>query len=214
MLLKLRYYGDPILRRKTVDVSPEELLSSEFQEFLRDLAETMHAEDGVGLAAPQVGSEKRVCVAADGETVHVLVNPRIRGRSIQLTCDNEGCLSLPGLQAQVARHERVIVQALDPQGHPIEIRAKGLFARVLQHEIDHLEGVLYIDRAEPNTLVWLERKGEDEVDRVPVELAEVKRVFARRYHQGKSREELSFDPPSFQQASQIPSSGGGDERRG
>ncbi|MDZ7373061.1 MAG: peptide deformylase [candidate division KSB1 bacterium] len=212
MVLKLRYYGDPVLRRPTTNVDLAELRSEAFQAFLDDLVETMHAEDGVGLAAPQVGSDKRVCVASDGEKVHVLINPRIRGRSIQMEEDAEGCLSLPGLQAQVPRHTRVIVEALDPQGNPLELRAKGLFARVLQHEIDHLNGVLYIDRAEPGTLVWLRKDERDTIEKVPAQLAEVKRAFATRYHEGKKLAELVFDPPRI--TATTASHGGSDERGG
>ncbi len=196
--MRLRYYGDPILRRWTVEVTTEELRSQKFQQFLRDLEETMVVEDGVGLAAPQVGSSKRVCVASDGERAHVLVNPRIRGRSVRMETDVEGCLSLPGLQADVPRHSRVIVEALTPAGEKIEIRAKGFFARVLQHEIDHLDGVLYVDRADLSTLVWLKKVGEDQVRKIPTTLEEVKRTYAHEYHLNRPVEALTFDPtPRF-----------------
>lgn len=194
MALKLRYYGDPILRRPTKEVSEQQLRSEEFQEFLRELEETMHREDGIGLAAPQVGSSARVCVASDGEHVHTLINPRIRGRSARVETDVEGCLSLPALQAEVPRHYRVIVHALNPDGEPVVLHAKGLFARVLQHEIDHLDGVLYVDRADLSTLVWLEKRSDDEVEKLPTTLEEVKTRFARQLHGGKSPEELVFDP--------------------
>ena len=194
MVLEVKKYGDPVLRRKTTLVPREMLEDPDFQQFLDDLVETMQVEDGVGLAAPQVGDSRRVCVAVDGDEVHVLINPKIRGRSVRQATDTEGCLSLPGLQAEVQRPAKVIVKALNRRGETVEIRARGLFARILQHEIDHLDGVLYVDRADLSTLVWLRKAGEDKVEKEPTTLDEVKRVYRQEYHADKQEKELVFDP--------------------
>ncbi len=194
MVLEVKKYGDPVLRRKTSLVPREMLEDPNFQQFLDDLVETMQVEDGVGLAAPQVGDSRRVCVAVDGDEVHVLINPKVRGRSVRFASDTEGCLSLPGLQAEVSRPAKVIVKALNRHGETIELRARGLFARILQHEIDHLDGVLYVDRADLSTLVWLHNVGDEKVEKQPTTLEEVKRVYRQKYHAQKTDEELIFDP--------------------
>jgi peptide deformylase len=201
MVLDVKKYGDPVLRRKTSLVPREMLEDPEFQKFLDDLVETMQVEDGVGLAAPQVGDSRRVCVAVDGDEVYVLINPKIRGRSVRLATDTEGCLSLPGLQADVPRPAKVIVKAQNRRGETIELRARGLFARILQHEIDHLDGVLYVDRADLSTLVWLRKVAEDKVEKEPTTLDEVKRAYRQKYHAEKPVEELVFDP--IQETEQV-----------
>ena len=148
-MLKLRYYGDPILRRRAMDVQA-------FDASLRDLAsqmlEAMEREEGVGLAAPQVGLDLRLLVALamrepGDETAEpvVMVNPEILERSHETWVYEEGCLSIPGVRGDVTRPERVRVhyQDLDGTNHTIEV--DGMFARILQHEIDHLNGKLFID---------------------------------------------------------------------
>jgi peptide deformylase len=121
------------------------------KELIRDMFDTMYESDGVGLAATQVGVGKRVIVIdvspADETAVPVaLVNPEIIGREGEMTVCMEGCLSVPGVQGEVARSEGVVVQGLDENGEPVTLRAGGILARCLQHEIDHLDGVLFIDR--------------------------------------------------------------------
>jgi len=148
-VLKLRYYGDPILRRRAMDVQA-------FDASLRDLAsqmlEAMEREEGVGLAAPQVGLDLRLLVALamrepGDETAEpvVMVNPEILERSHETWVYEEGCLSIPGVRGDVTRPERVRVhyQDLDGTNHTIDV--DGMFARILQHEIDHLNGKLFID---------------------------------------------------------------------
>lgn len=125
-------------------------MDDRIRELVRDLFETMYAASGVGLAAPQVGVGKRVIVV-DVSPVEEniaplgLVNPEIVERK-GLVEGTEGCLSIPGVEGVVPRAESVLVRALDPQGQPVRIRAEGLLARALQHEIDHLDGILFIDR--------------------------------------------------------------------
>ncbi len=146
-ILTIRLYPDPVLRVRCHDV---EAFDSELERLVEDLVETMYAAPGVGLAAPQVGVESRVCVvdATAGEepdNLLVLVNPRIL-ESSGSEIDVEGCLSIPDISDKVERPYAVSVAAFDVQGGEQLIAAKGLEARAIQHEIDHLDGVLFTDR--------------------------------------------------------------------
>lgn len=142
---RIRTLGDPVLKQETRDVSPVE-------EDLTDLLETMFAvmdrEQGVGLAAPQIGIQKRLMVWRNPETEegYVLVNPRIVERSEETEMAEEGCLSIPGRVMQVERSERVVVEGANATGAPVKLEATGLLARIMQHEIDHLDGNLILDR--------------------------------------------------------------------
>ena len=135
--------GDPVLRTKSEAVIK---VSQKIKALLADMADTMYAALGVGLAAPQVGISKRVIVVDVGEGLLELVNPKIVSAQGEDTKE-EGCLSVPGLVGEVTRAAEVVVRAQDGKGRHREITATGLLARALQHEIDHLEGVLFIDRA-------------------------------------------------------------------
>jgi peptide deformylase len=140
-------YPDPILRRPCPEVTD---FGPGLAALVTDLAETMSAAPGVGLAAPQLGVSARVAVvnvtpAAPGSKLHVLVNPRLVERD-GLESDSEGCLSIPGLAEKVDRPLRVKVAAQDIDGRPFETVAEGFLARVFCHEIDHLDGILFIDR--------------------------------------------------------------------
>jgi peptide deformylase len=146
-VLKVRRYGDPVLRRRAtavVEVTPE------IRRLAEDMIDTMYDEVGIGLAAPQVGISLRLMVVGDaeGQSAQVLVNPAITDQGGTVTAE-EGCLSLPGVFAPVTRFEWVVLEAHDLQGRPVSMRARGLRARVFQHEMDHLDGVLFIDRLEP-----------------------------------------------------------------
>ena len=140
-------YPDPFLRKKA---PPVPRVDEKVGELIRDLFETMRAASGVGLAATQVGVGKRVIVVdishADTESAPLaLVNPEIV-ESRGLEEGTEGCLSIPGVEGVVPRAEYVLVKALDGDGRPVQVPAHGLLARALQHEIDHLDGILFIDR--------------------------------------------------------------------
>ncbi|MBI4550089.1 MAG: peptide deformylase [Candidatus Omnitrophica bacterium] len=143
--LEVRTYPDPVLSQ--VSLSVEELTENDRQ-FIRDLVDTMYEYDGVGIAAPQVGVLKRIIVVSPNaekgkETVYL--NPRIleeEGEEIGL----EGCLSLPGISGEVKRAQSIRVEAQDLDGRKLEFRVKGFEARVIQHELDHLNGKLFIDR--------------------------------------------------------------------
>lgn len=134
----------PVLRRKAKRISRYD---SYLERLVRDLWETMRAAPGVGLAAPQIGESVRVLVAEYEENSVALINPEIIKHSDETLYGLEGCLSIPGFVGEdVPRHSAITVKARDPKGKEIRVKAEGWWARVLQHEIDHLDGVLYIDR--------------------------------------------------------------------
>ncbi|MFQ5868000.1 MAG: peptide deformylase [bacterium] len=140
--LTIRLYGDPVLRRKCREV---EEMTGDVQKLIDNMAKLMHKNKGLGLAAPQVGMLKRVIIADVGDGLVSLVNPRIlwrQGKEIM----SEGCLSIPGINLEIKRSKEVIVEGLNKEGEKVQLGAVGLLARVLQHEIDHLDGVLIVDR--------------------------------------------------------------------
>ncbi len=146
--LRILTYPEPFLLKETV---PLENIDGAVQEMINAMAETMYAAPGVGLAASQVGWGKRVLIydiapREEGRRLHVLVNPRIVAAEGEVLSENEGCLSVPDYRADVKRAERVLVEAFDREGNPVRLEAEGFQAIVLQHEIDHLNGVLFIDR--------------------------------------------------------------------
>jgi peptide deformylase len=145
-VLAIRIYPDPVLRAKCRAVTA---IDDRVRKLAADMVETMHAAPGIGLAAPQVGVEERIAVldlsvGEDPKQVHVLINPEIVHREGAET-DVEGCLSLPGLTDKVERPTAVRVKALDLSGKPVELNADGWLARAVCHEIDHLDGVLFVD---------------------------------------------------------------------
>jgi len=145
--------GEPVLRRVAKKVDPKEISDPLFQQLIDDMFETMYAAPGDGLAAPQINVSKRLFVVDAGEdeehpegTKHVVINPKIESarEEVELV---EGCLSVPGFVGDIMRYERVVVTGLDRNGQKIRLEGGDLFAQALQHEIDHLNGVLYIDKA-------------------------------------------------------------------
>lgn len=157
--LQICTYPDPILRRKA---EPVAAVDREIHKLIDEMAETMYSAPGIGLAANQVGKPQRVLVVdlqrPDYERgLLVLVNPKIVAASGEITYE-EGCLSVPEFFSNVKRYEQVTVQALDRDGKPVEISADGLLAVVLQHEIDHLEGRLFIDHLGTITREFFKRK--------------------------------------------------------
>ena len=154
--------NNPVLRRKAHAV--ENPNTRDTQQLIDDMIATMRDAPGVGLAAPQVAVGQRIAVVEYGEMpedapedfepdkkLYVVVNPEIVARSDEMVDGTEGCLSLPGYAGNVKRHSAVTVRALNRKGKPIKIKARGWLARIFQHEIDHLDGVLFIDRA---SKVW------------------------------------------------------------
>ena len=142
-ILEIKEYGEPVLREKALPVKE---VTPEILNIIKDMAETMYADSGVGLAAPQVGISKRI-ILIDGEEdgLIVLINPMIVKSEGEVVAE-EGCLSVPGIYSQVKRASKVTVKALNENGDPIEITKEALTARALQHEIDHLDGILFVDR--------------------------------------------------------------------
>jgi peptide deformylase len=145
----IRIMGDPVLREKA---KPLAGIDDETRRLIKDMFDTMYQADGVGLAAPQVGVSQRVIVVDPRETnVKPLgiVNPVIVAKAEDVDRGEEGCLSIPGLKDIVERSAGVVVEGLDADGNPLHLEAEGLLARVLQHEVDHLDGVLFVDRVSP-----------------------------------------------------------------
>ncbi len=135
------------LRTRSKEVDPAIIKTPAFQTWLDDLVETMWKADGVGIAAPQVGRWIRVFVAVEGKTPHIVINPVMVRKSWRMENGEEGCLSVPGKWGIVRRHRGFALKGLGRDGKPVVYDANGFFARVLQHELDHLDGILFIDRA-------------------------------------------------------------------
>ena len=146
MLLDVLIIPDSKLRHKAQKLTSQQLKSPEVQSFIDNLIETMKTKDGIGLAAVQVGKDWPIfCVAtADGD--QVFINTKIIKKSWRKQVDEEGCLSVPDVYGTVKRSENIIVKAQDRNGKSFTIKAYGLFARVIQHEYDHLQGVLFVDK--------------------------------------------------------------------
>ncbi len=160
---------EPSRRVRRVDEGVQDLVDA--------MIEALREADGIGLAAVQIGVPERVVVielpAPTGEDEletqeppqpesYVLINPRVLRASPEVEESIEGCLSIPGWVGEVERHRSIVVEALDEQGRELRIEAEGLLARVLQHEIDHCEGVLFIDRIEDPERIWPVEKGREE----------------------------------------------------
>jgi peptide deformylase len=175
VILKIRATGEPVLRGRARPLQPEEIRLPSTQELIAAMRETMQDAPGVGLAAPQVGLPLQLAVIEDREeymkdlspellaererkpvAFQVIINPVLTLESAAEVEFFEGCLSLPGLVALVPRARKVKVECLDAQGQPRVIRASGWHARILQHEIDHLAGALYVDRMRSVSLCSLE----------------------------------------------------------
>lgn len=135
------------LRERSIDVDPKTIGTPEFQTFLDDLIETMFVEDGVGIASPQVGKNIRVFIVNEKAGPKAYINPEISLLSEATVDSEEGCLSVPGTWGIVPRAKKAHVCALDRHGRRVEFDAKGFMAIVFQHEFDHLNGILFIDKA-------------------------------------------------------------------
>lgn len=164
---------DPVLRRKARTVTT---FDKKLQTLIDDMIETMREAPGVGLAAPQVGISERIIVVeyyeneeaeqVEDETkkrVWVMLNPEIVKASEEKVMGVEGCLSIPNLVGEVERHEAIQIKGLNRRGQPMRVKAAGWLARIFQHEIDHLNGIVFTDRA---TRVWIPQTEEEKEDRV------------------------------------------------
>ncbi len=193
MRLKLVQVGEEVLRQTARPLAPEEIRSEFIRQLIVDMHETLRDAPGVGLAAPQVGVPIQLAIIEDmpeysrdigaeqlaarerrPTPFHVIVNPEIAGHSDEQVEFFEGCLSLAGFTALVPRFRRVSVRCLDENGEPKVIEASGWYARILQHEIDHLSGAVYIDRMHTRTFMSLENFTRRWKDRP---ISEVKRTL-------------------------------------
>lgn len=178
MRLKIVQAGDPVLRTQARRLTHEEIISDEIQRLIGDMRETMRDAPGVGLAAPQVGASLQIAVIEDREELfsglpeqelaekerrpvpfHVIINPEITLLGEDWADFYEGCLSLSGFSAVVPRARRIRIACLDENSGSRSIEASGWYARILQHEIDHLHGTLYIDRMDSRTFTSLDNWG-------------------------------------------------------
>lgn len=158
--LTLSLYPDPILRAKARTLTDEELQDRSLPQLLLDMEQTMEANDGIGLAAPQIGKSIRVAIVKTKDGIVPLINPKIIKKSFKKEIGSEGCLSIPGVFGTVKRHLKITVETSDADGKPMKFTAEGMFARVVQHEIDHLDGVLFIDKIKELT------DGEEELEKL------------------------------------------------
>ena len=171
MKLKIVQAGDPVLRKKSRQLTREEITSAQIQQLIDLMRQTMREAPGVGLAAPQIGQSIQLAVIEDRSTYindlsadelaerqrsaipfHVIINPKLSVVGNSTAQFFEGCLSVEGYQAVVDRALNVRVECLNEQGEAVTINAQGWYARILQHEIDHLNGTLYVDRMKTRTL--------------------------------------------------------------
>lgn len=158
-VLTVRLYGDPVLRQVA---TPVREITADIKRIIADMTETMWHQVGIGLAAPQVGLPHRILVMDDGNGgAQALINPVIESRSGTIR-EEEGCLSLPGVFGVVERSKTITVRAMDADGKPVSLEATGLKARIVQHELDHLDGVLFIDRLPPVTRDRIKKKIQKE----------------------------------------------------
>ena len=156
----IRQTGDEILRKKSKEVT---VLNDRLKELIVDMKETMNKMEGVGIAAVQVGILKRIiiCKPNEEEKEVMLINPVIVSKSDETEEDSEGCLSVEGYKGDVIRPKSIVVKAKDENMNDIEFDAEGFFARIICHEVDHLDGILYTDKVVPGTLKDLSSEEEN-----------------------------------------------------
>ena len=153
MIYDITYEPNPILHKRSADIDPKEIGTKDMQKFFKDMVETMYAKNGVGLAAVQVGISKQLCVIVkeynelSKRKCLTLINPTWVKLSSKTDSDEEGCLSVPGIYGRVKRYTNIKVKAFDEHGKQLEFIAEGFFARIIQHEADHLNGTLFIEKA-------------------------------------------------------------------
>ncbi len=164
-ILKVARMGHPVLRQRARPLTTTEVREAGVQRFIDDMMETMHEYSGIGLAAPQVHESLRVFVAgledeAGQLRVVPFINPEITPGGDRIDEDWEGCLSIPDIRGRVPRHHEIVVRSLDRRGKPQEMVLEGFAARVVQHETDHLDGILFLDRMRSlDTLTFMEEFG-------------------------------------------------------
>ena len=181
MILDITKLGEEILRQKAEPVAE---INDEIRKLADDMLETMIEADGVGLAGPQVGKALRIFVVmADDDVKRVFINPQISKTSEELCDYEEGCLRIPQVYESIHRPARVTVQAFNEKGKPFTLEAEGLLARVIQHEYDHLEGVLYIDRGDKDfaekTEAQFKKRAERAAQKAKEKEAKARKIAAK-----------------------------------
>ncbi|MDD4272041.1 MAG: peptide deformylase [Patescibacteria group bacterium] len=146
-ILKILTQPNPILRKKSAEINPAAIKSRELKSLASSMVKTMIKADGVGLAAPQIGKNIRLIVINSKDGVFCLVNPKFIKKSWARELGQEGCLSIPGVFGEVKRHKKISLAYYNQEGKKVKLTAEGMMARVIQHEIDHLDGILFIDKA-------------------------------------------------------------------
>jgi len=158
---------NPLLRKKSRRVRR---VSPALRQLVDDMTETMRAGNGMGLTAIQIGVAERIIIVQlpedeenpEGGKLYAIINPKLARKSREMEDGIEGCLSVPGWLGEVPRHRAVTVKGLDPQGRSVRVKTNGLLARVFQHEIDHCDGILFIDRVKDPEKIWPVPEGEEE----------------------------------------------------
>lgn len=175
--MKICKLGEEVLRKKCEPVTE---VTDELRAIFNEMFDTMIEAEGVGLAAPQIGIAQRFFVLiSDDDIRRVFVNPQIIATSSEMTDYEEGCLSLPGFNENIRRPEKVTVQALNENGKPFTLNADGLLARIIQHENDHLDGILYIDRGDPNYAAEVTVKMRRRAEKAAKKAAEKEKKHAK-----------------------------------
>ena len=155
---KVVQYDTQTIRQPSLDWPLADVPSQRLARLIKDLKDTMREENGVGIAAPQIGVNVRVIIVETKQGPYVVINPKILRRSWRRESGEEGCLSVRGVFGLIKRSRQVLVRGLDEHGRPVDYRAQGLLARIFQHEVDHLAGTLIIDRLEKITTGQIELK--------------------------------------------------------
>ncbi|HID07249.1 MAG TPA: peptide deformylase [Armatimonadetes bacterium] len=185
---KVVLLGHPALRTRA---QPVRKVTPKIRALIQDMFATLHDCNGLGLAANQVGVLHRVFVVRYDEKAYALINPEVVWHSDDIEEQPEGCLSIPQVQGTIPRHKRLRVRAWDESGARIQVEVEGMLARIFQHEIDHLDGVLILDRAIEGTLQWVLREtdesGEETITIIPTTSREVESVF--RMQSKRNREQ-------------------------
>lgn len=182
-MLKICKLGEEVLRKKSVPIKDEEI-NDELRALAEEMFETMESANGVGLACPQIGKNIRMFVAeADDDVKRVFINPQIIATSDDSVPYEEGCLSVPQVYENIMRPSKVTVQAQDQNGKKFTLEAEGLLARIIQHENDHLEGVIFIDRGDADfakkTAEQFAKRAERAAQKAAEKEARAKKIAAK-----------------------------------
>lgn len=169
MIRKVRKIGDPVLRKRAAKVDK---VNKDVLKLLDDMVETMHHYMGIGLAAPQIGISQRIAVVEIEQkdnvpgsgVLYTLINPEVLKVSPETNIDQEGCLSIPGWRGEVERPQKVVIKAMDRNGNRVKHEVEGWLARAMLHELDHLEGVMYIDKLVAPDKIWPVNEPEMETE--------------------------------------------------